>query len=250
MGSLFNTILYQPLFNALIFFYDFLSFHDLGISIVLLTILIRLILFPLFHKGSRDQAIIQRLTPKIKEIQHAHKHDKEKQARALMELYREHKVNPISGFLLLLIQLPVLIALYRVFLSGISADPTNLLYSFIPKPGLLNHYFLGFIDLTQSSLWIALVAALGQYFQGKLSLVANGLDNKSDPNPTAAMQRQMLYLAPALTFAFLYFFKLPAAVGVYWLTTVVFSIIQQMIINRSVTLAFNEKRLKELKQSP
>ena len=98
MANLFHTILYQPLFNALIFLYQYLSFHDLGIAIILLTIVIRLVLFPLFYKGAKDQAILQRLAPKIKEIQTNHKNDKQKQAKAMMDLYRQHKVNPFSGF--------------------------------------------------------------------------------------------------------------------------------------------------------
>jgi len=246
----FNTILYEPLLNALIFLYDYFSFHDLGIAIILLTILIRLILFPLFHKGSKDQAIIQRLAPKIKEIQHTHKHDKEKQAKALMDLYKEHKINPFSGFLLLLVQLPILFALYKVFLQGLSMDSLGVLYTFVPYPASLGHYFLGIIDLTKRNIVIALLAAAGQYVQGKLAVVPNETvrteKNKSEISPMETMQRQMVYLGPALTFLFLYFFNLPAAIGLYWLTTVAFSIIQQIVINKSVARYFEGNRLREL----
>ncbi len=248
---LFNTILYQPLLNTLIFLYEYVSFHDLGIAIILLTIVIRIILFPLFHKGSRDQAIIQRLGPKIKEIQHEHKHDKEKQAKALMELYREHKINPFSGFLLLLVQLPVLIALYQVFLRGTSPDSFTMLYSFVPRPQEVGQYFLGFISLNQRSIWIALLAAVGQYVQGKLSVISNGAKNKnkgaSELSATETMQKQMVYLGPVLTFAFLYFFNLPSAIGLYWLTTVAFSIMQQVLINKTIARYFEENRVQELK---
>ncbi len=134
MSNLFHEILYRPLFNALIFLYQYFSFHDLGIAIILLTIILRLILFPLFHKGAKDQAILQRLAPKIKEIQTNHKNDREKQSKALLDLYRQHKVNPFSGFLLLLVQLPILIALYRVFLNGFSVETLSNLYSFISSP--------------------------------------------------------------------------------------------------------------------
>ncbi len=89
MYGLFHEFLYRPLFNALFFLYQNFSFHDLGIAIILLTILIRVVLFPLFYKGAKDQAIMQRLAPKIKEIQRNHKHNKEKQAQAMLELYRK-----------------------------------------------------------------------------------------------------------------------------------------------------------------
>ena len=99
----------------MIFLYENIPGHDLGIAIIALTVVIRIVLLPLFYKGAKDQAILQRLAPKIKEIQKDHKDDRAKQAQVMMELYREHKVNPLSQFLIIIIQLPVLIALYWVF---------------------------------------------------------------------------------------------------------------------------------------
>lgn len=238
MANLFHEILYRPLFNALIFLYQNVSFHDLGIAIILLTIIIRLILFPLFYKGAKDQAIMQRLAPKIKEIQNNHKDDREKQAKALMDLYRQHKVNPFSGFLLLLVQLPILIALYRVFLGGFSAETLNNLYSFISTPDVLNYTFLGVIALGKRNIFIVIVAAVVQYFQGKLSTVKTNKSLK-DLTPMERMSRQMIYLGPILTIVFLYFFNLPSAVALYWLTTSAFSVIQQMMINKKISENFD-----------
>ena len=98
MSNLFHEILYRPLFNALIFLYQNFSFGDFGIAIILLTIAIRFILFPFFYKSAKDQAILQRLAPKIKAIQAEHKNDREKQAKEMLALYRQHEVNPLSGF--------------------------------------------------------------------------------------------------------------------------------------------------------
>src|SRR3989344_5836869 len=127
LSSLYNTILYQPLVNALVFFYNY--FQDLGIAIILLTILIRLILFPVFYKSAKDQAIMQKIAPQLKEIQRNHKHDLGKQGKATMELYRQHRVNPLTQILLMAVQLPILIALYQVFIKGIHQVPNELLYS-------------------------------------------------------------------------------------------------------------------------
>lgn len=233
MANLFHEILYRPLFNALIFLYQHLSFHDLGVAIILLTIVIRLILFPLFYKGAKDQAILQRLAPKIKEIQTNHKNDREKQAKAMLDLYRQHKVNPFSGFLLLLIQLPILIALYQVFLKGFSTEVLGDLYSFISSPSSLNYLFLGLIDLNKRNIFIVAAAAIVQYFQGKLSAIKTNKPFK-DLTAMERMSRQMIYLGPILTILFLYFFNLPSAIGLYWLTTSAFSVIQQMIINKQI----------------
>jgi YidC/Oxa1 family membrane protein insertase len=231
ISTLFNEILYRPLLNALIFLYNTLAFADLGIAIILLTVIIRLILFPLFYKGAKDQTIIQRLTPKIKEIQKNHKEDKQKQAMAMMELYKEHKVNPFSGFLLLLIQLPVLIALYWVFLKGISEQSLAILYSFVSRPAVLEHYFLGLIDLSAKNIIVVVAAALVQYFQGKLSLPKNNKPIK-DLSPAERIGRQMVFIGPVLTLVILY--NLPSAVGLYWLTTSLFSLIQQIVINKRI----------------
>lgn len=244
MIYIFNEFFYRPLFNVLIFLYNNFSFGDLGVAIVVLTVLIRIILLPLFYKGAKDQAIMQRLMPKIKEIQKNHKDDKEKQSKAMMEIYREHKVNPFSGFFILLIQLPILIALYQVFLKEITAESLNNgLYSFIFKPEIINHQFLNLVDLSQRNLIIVVLASLAQYFQGKLSLLKN-VQPAKEFSPAEAMGRQMVFIAPVLTFVFLYSFGLPSAVGLYWLTTSVFSVIQQIVINKR--LQVGDEKLVEI----
>lgn len=231
MSNLFNEILYRPLFNALIFLYQYFPLHDLGIAIILLTVLIRLVLSPVFYKGAKDQAVMQRLAPKIKEIQKNHKADREKQAKAMLELYREHKVNPMSGFLLLIAQLPVLIALYQVFLKGLSNEALGALYSFVSRPEILNLYFFGAIDLSQRSILIVVLATVVQFFQGKLSLPKTG-NNTGELSSAEKIGRQMVYLGPAIAVIFL--FNLPSAVALYWLTTSAFSVIQQIVINKKI----------------
>jgi YidC/Oxa1 family membrane protein insertase len=229
MSHLFNKFLYQPLSSTLIFLYENIPGHDLGIAIIILTIAIRIILLPLFYKGAKDQAIMQRLAPKIKEIQKNHKEDRVKQTQALMELYREHKINPLSQFLIIIIQLPVLIALYWVFLKG------------IPANGELSHYFLGVIDLSSRNLVIVVLAALAQYFQGKLSLSqSNSKSTKREElSPMERMGRQMVFFGPVLTIVFLSY--LPSAIGLYWLTTSLFSVIQQIVINKRLNINANGK---------
>ncbi|MBI4994004.1 membrane protein insertase YidC [Candidatus Wolfebacteria bacterium] len=230
--EIFNDFFYQPLFSALIFLRDNIPGHDLGIAIITLTILIRIILLPLFYKGAKDAAIMQRLAPKIKEIQKTHKDDREKQAKAMMDLYREHRVNPLSQFLIILIQLPVLIALYWVFLNGIKEIPD------------INYFFLGSIDLGKSNLAIVILAALAQYFQGKLALPKTQSAKKGEELSTAEiMGKQMVFIGPILTIAFLGY--LPSAVGLYWLTTSFFSVIQQIWINKQLRNA-DEKKLIEM----
>lgn len=241
MKVIFNEVFYRPLFNALVFLYNTVSFSDLGVAIILLTVLVRFILLPLFYKGAKDQAIIQKLAPKIKEIQENHKGDLGKQGQETMRLYREHKVSPFSSFLLLLAQFPVLIALYTLFSRGITPETLANLYSFISGPDGVNGVFLGLVDLKKTSYFIAVLAAAAQYWQGKMSVIkTNGAKELS---PAERMSKNMIFIAPLLTLFIIS--AMPAAVGLYWLTSSVFSIIQQVAINKRLAEA-DEKKLVEI----
>ena len=234
MSFLFNEILYRPLLNLLFLIYNF-TVADLGVAIIVLTIIIRLVLLPLFYKSAKDQTIIQKITPRIKELQKIHKEDKERQVQEIMKVYKEHKVNPFSGFVLLLIQLPILIALYRVFLKGFSKDILSQLYSFVSAPSSIHTMFLGIVDLNVRNVWIVVFAGVFQYLQTKLML-AVAKQKVGEPDKMAdmatKMSRNLMIMGPLLTVVILY--PLPAAVGLYWLTTSVFSVIQQVIINKRI----------------
>lgn len=232
MGALYNAVLYRPLLSALIFFYDTFAFQDLGVAIILLTILIRFVLYPVFRKSARHQAVMQRLQPKIKKIQEQHRGDRQKQGEAMLALYREHNVNPFSGILLLFIQLPVLIALFQIFNAILKPNALVAVYSFVPVPDYLHTYFLGLslIPLEKSSIFIASLAALTQYFQTKLTIPK--IDKGQELTAAEKMSRQMMLVAPGITLLVL--FNLPAAIGLYWITTSLFSVAQQVIINRQL----------------
>src|SRR3989338_9027917 len=135
MVELFNTVLYNPLFNILVILYDSVALQDLGLAIIFLTILIRLLLFPLFHESLRQQKIQQALQPHIKKIQEKHKDNREAQTKAMLSLYSEHKANPALPLILIFIQLPFLLALFWIFKAGITTESLNSLYSFVPRPG-------------------------------------------------------------------------------------------------------------------
>src|SRR3989338_2273117 len=129
--NIFTEFLYRPLFNLLVFLYNTVSFSDVGLAIIILTVIIRLILWPLSQKAIRSQKSLQDLQPRIKEIQAKHKDNKALQSQELMALYKENKVNPLSGCLPIIVQFPILIALYRVFLKGFDTATLALLYPFI-----------------------------------------------------------------------------------------------------------------------
>ncbi|OGY66125.1 MAG: hypothetical protein A3A04_01035 [Candidatus Harrisonbacteria bacterium RIFCSPLOWO2_01_FULL_40_28] len=230
ISSFFYEVFYRPLFNGLIFLYNTAAFHDIGLAIIMLTIFIRIILYPLFHKGARHQAVMQRLQPEIRKIQHDHKEDKEKQAQALLALYKENNINPFSGIFLIFLQLPVLWALFKVFYDGLSPDAFAMLYSFVSRPEVLNLDFLNLINVGEKSILVVGLAAIAQYVQGKLSFTPQ-LGNKDDA--AAKVGSYMVFIAPLFTVIVLV--NLPAAVGIYWLTSSLFSVFQQWIINRNLS---------------
>lgn len=227
----FNEILYRPLFNALVWLYNILPGHDLGVAIIILTVVIRLLLYPLTQKGIKSQKALTELQPKIKELQKKYK-SKEEQARAMMELYRQHKINPLSGFLPLLIQLPILIALYRVFLGGLDPERLNGLYSFIAQPETLSPMFLGIINLAERNMVLAVLAGFLMFIQSKMMLAKKQTQKSGlkigGRDFSSMMGQQMTYFMPLLTV--LIAWGLPAALPLYWIIITLFGIGQQYLI--------------------
>ncbi|EKD58950.1 MAG: hypothetical protein ACD_56C00020G0005 [uncultured bacterium] len=242
MVALFDALIYQPLYNILIFLYNVVPGSDFGISIILITILLRTFLIPLYKKQIESQKKMQVLQPKIKALQEKTKHDKEQQTKQLMELYKEHKTNPFSGCLPIIIQIVFFLAIYRVLInisnSGLTADSSQL-YSFISDPGKINQFFISLVDLTKPSIVIAALAAIAQYFQTKMLMAGQVTAPKKDgddgqPDFAQIMSKQMLYLGPFLTLFI--GIKFPAGLSLYWLAGTLFMLVQQIVIEKKEAL--------------
>lgn len=226
MGEFFHLILTKPLLNILIWFYNAIPGHDLGLAIIALTILIRLLLFPSFQKSLRSQKELSALQPKLGEIKEKYKDNREAQTKATLELYKENKVNPFSSCLPLLVQLPILIALYQVFLVGLNGDVGKELYNFISDPGKINTNFLGIMELGRSNFLLAVSAGIFQFIQSKMIQAKN--PKKPQDKTAAIMQAQFTYFMPVLTIIIAA--RLPAGLSLYWVITTLFAIGQQYYI--------------------
>lgn len=228
---IFHEILYRPIFNLLVWTYNAIPGHDFGIAIILVTIFLRAILYLPSHKALKAQKALQDLQPKIKELQAKYK-EKEAQAKAMMAFYKEHHVNPLSGCLPLLIQLPILFALYRVFFAGLNHKSLEALYPFISTPETLNPIFLGMLNLQDPSRILAILAGVSQFLQGKSMYAQHarvGVSSSSDFSNM--MSKQMIYMMPL--FMVFIAWKLPAGLALYWVITTLFSLGQQMVVNKS-----------------
>jgi YidC/Oxa1 family membrane protein insertase len=185
------------------------------------------LLWPLFHQTARFQKLAPKLQNEIKQIQQRHKDNREEQTKALMQLYKDHEVNPFTPFLALIIQIPLLLALYGS-LSDIFSYKTsiNLLYSFVPHPIALNVISFG-IDLSKANIVIIIIAALLQYYMARLALPEH--EKGVTPGQSEKMVRNMAWIGPIITLIIL--LGRPSALGVYWCTFAAFSIFQQLIVN-------------------
>lgn len=216
-----ESLFIQPLFNLLVAIYSILPVKDLGLAVIGVVIVIRLLLLPLSKKAVQTQIAMQKLQPEIAAIQKKHKGNREAETKALLALWKDHKVNPFASILILFLQLPILIALYQVFLGIVAEtnDISRLLWDFMPYPGELTASFLGTVDLAAPSMLIAFLAGVAQFFQTKLMIPSL---SSQDNSFQVTLMRQMLYIGPILTLVVLW--MLPAVVGLYWTATSLWSI--------------------------
>lgn len=246
MIEFFNTVLYEPLFNLLLWIYDVLPWQDLGVAIIILTVLIKLLLFWPALKGLRSQKALQDVQPKIEALRKEYADNREELGRQMMQLYKNNKVNPLSSCLPLLIQLPILWALFKVFFGGLATDPaTGILVAeqldhiYAPLKDIfsttpLNTHFLGFVDLAATkNIVLAVLAGAIQFLQTKM-LSAKRPSVKTagakDESMAAGINKQMMYFLPIITVIFGYQF--PAGVTLYWLSSTAFTWVQQLIFLR------------------
>lgn len=243
LTNIWNTVLYNPLVNLLAFLISVIPGGDLGVAIILLTLLVKLILFPLSQRSLQSQAKMNLLAPELKKIKQSTL-SKEEQAKKTFELYKEHKTNPFSGCLLIIIQIPIIFALYYVFLKGLNFD-NGILYSFVKAPINLDMTFLGILDLTQKSLFLAILAGISQFFQAYLmpkpNISKSEQGNSFQESFTRSMQMQMKYIFPIVVVFIAY--NISSAISLYWVTSNIFSIGQQLYVNKK------NRNLKQLDKS-
>ncbi|MBD3156691.1 membrane protein insertase YidC [Candidatus Peregrinibacteria bacterium] len=251
LGYVWGTFLYQPIYNSLIYLVSIVPGNSLGIAIILLTIILRSILFIPSQRGLESQRKLQELQPRIKKIQEKYKNNQEKIAQETFALYKEHKVNPFGSCLPLLLQLPILIALFYVIRTGLNPDNVYLLYE--PLKGfdltLINSNFLGILELQQRNIFVLpLIVAGLQFFQLKLSLASKKkkkVNTKKKDKKGAGEEMQMAgqmmtYIMPAMIALFTA--SVPSGVGLYWGTSTIFGIAQQLCVNKRVAKKSNKNK--------
>jgi len=242
MNLIWNNLFYQPIYNILIFIIDKVTFGDVGLAIILVTIVVKLILSPLNKKSIRSQILMKRMEPELRQIKKDFP-NKEEQAKKTFELYKKNGTNPFSGCLVVILQLPVIFALYYVFYKGLSFD-NQLVYSFIHTPEKIITNFLGLVELNSKSIFLGIMAGLTQFIQGYLStpikpkveIIKSGeLPEKKtfQDELSDSMQMNTKYILP-IFIAFIAW-KISAAVALYWITNNIFTIVQEWYIRKQLS---------------
>lgn len=231
---MFHTLFYKPMYNILILILDFLPTHNIAIAVIILTILIKLILLPLSQKMFKTQILQKKIQPLMSKIQEKYKDDKQMLGVKMLEIYKEHKLNPFSSLLLMIIQIPIVFALYFVFAKGgfpeiVKSD----LYSFVPYVNNIDHVLFG-IDFTKANIFIGFISGLTQYIQIRLSLQNMDTISKDKPildmKPEEIMQKQMSFMMKYFIpiAIFIASLNVSAAVALYWIISSLFMIAQEL----------------------
>lgn len=234
--NIFFVVLYQPLFNLLVWFYNVIPGNDVGLAIIALTAVIRLILWPLSGASLKSQKALQDLQPKVEEIKARTKDNKETQAKELMALYKAEKVNPLASCLPTIVQLVILITLYQVLSAGLNSSSLDALYGFVFNPGHLDAIFLHRIDLAVPNVVLAVLAGIVQFVQAKMMMTNRvppqvaGKPGAKDEQMMTAMNRSMLYMMPIMTVVI--GARLPGGLALYWLVSNLFMVGQQYLVFR------------------
>lgn len=236
IATIFNAIIFDPLYNGLVFLVGIIPTHDIGVAVILLTIIVRIIIYPLSKRTIESQIAMKKIAPEVEELKKKYKKNSPEQSQAIFALYRERGVHPFASFGLLLVQLPILFGLYWVFFKGGFPDVNSeILYSFVRVPDTVNMYFMGFVNMGAShNVVLAALVALSQFVYTRLSMGPSEKKENIEASLSSDMARsfdlQARYVFPLMFGVISYF--IIAAAPLYWLTSNLFMIGQEFLAGK------------------
>lgn len=245
---MYHNFIFLPLYNGLVAIMNVVPGIDLGLAVIIFTIIIRFILFPLSKKALLTQVKMKNIEPEVNKIKAQYSGNRQEQALKIMELYKQKGVKPFAGILLLIIQLPILFGLISVFYKIIPEVHPEFLYSFLKIPEIYPT-LLG-LDLTQKSFILALITGLAQYAQLHYSVavrqqkemsertIKNGGKLDTMSQMANSMNSQMKYTLPIIAFVSVYwiipasFPQVASVIAIYWSITSIFTLVQELYIKK------------------
>lgn len=243
-----HTFFFDPVYNSLVFFVDILPSGDVGLAIVCTVIFIKIVILPLSIKVTKMQAVMRELDPKIKQMKKDIP-DKQEQAKAMMDLYKEAHINPLSSVFLMFLQFPIIISLYLAVANGAGFPfpdiNVDLLYSFVSRPEAPTMIMLGFFDITLKSIPLALLAGATQFLSIHLSMPKlepkkEGAEPSMKEDFARSMQMQMRYVMPLIIVVVAY--TLSAAIALYFTISNIMAIAQEYVVRRHRQMPESENK--------
>ena len=240
MIAFFKLIIYTPLYNILVLILN-INWIDAGIATVILTVLVKLLLYPIAKKSTVTQIKMKEKEGDLALIKERYK-DKQEQAVKVMEFYKINNINPFSSILTVIIQIPIIFSLYYIFLkSGLPNIDTSLLYSFVKIPTSVSMNFLGLIDISQKSIFLALLAAATSFWQMHLASKTITTSGKPASAPGSGvakedfsqiMAKQMKYTMPLVVFFISW--KISGVVALYWFVSNLVGVAQDIYVRKQM----------------
>jgi YidC/Oxa1 family membrane protein insertase len=234
-----HTFFFDPVYNSLVFFIDIMPGGDVGLAIIATVVIVKLVLLPISIKAVQTQRVMREIQPKLNALKEQYKDNREEQARAMMSIYKDAKINPFASIFVVLLQIPIIIALYYSVYSGGGVPLPNinieLLYSFIKAPVDLTMNFLGIVDITGRSIVLALLAGITQYIQVKL-VMPKPPELAPDTKPSMKdeimrnMHTQMRFVMPVLIAVIAY--TISAAIALYFVVSNLVTIAQEIYVKK------------------
>lgn len=234
-----HTFFFDPVYNSLVFFIDIMPGGDVGLAIIATVIIVKLVLLPVSIKAVKTQKVMREIEPKLKAIKEEHKENREEQARAMMSIYKDAKINPFASIFVVLLQIPIIISLYYSVYSGGGVALPNInvevLYSFIKEPVVITMNFLGVVDIAGKSIILALLAGITQYIQVRL-VMPKLPEREPEAKPSMKdevmrnMHVQMRFVMPVLVAVIAY--TISAAIALYFLVSNLVTIAQEIYVRK------------------
>ncbi len=235
IALLFVTVIYNPLYNLMVWLISVVPSHEVGFAVLALTVIVRIILIPLSRRAIQSQVDMRKVAPEITKLRDKHKDDKQAESKAIFELYKERGIHPFSGFFLTIIQIFIVYPIYWICSrAGLPKIDAGALYSFVHVPSVVNMEFLSLINMSGHSIVLALLAGVSQFTYTRLAMGPHGVKTATEASFSDDMARSMdtqaRYVLPAIIAVIGY--SIGAAAPLYWTTSNTFMIVQEYIAGR------------------
>ena len=234
---MFHTLFYEPTYNLIVLTLTYVPLHDIGATIVIVTLIVKMFLLPLNLSALKTQYMMKKVEPEMKRIKELQKTNPQKASKDMIDLYKKESINPFSSLFVMILQIPIFFALYFVFAKGLFNDPDSI-YSFVSFPDTLHNIAFGLFDVTHKNIFVALLAGVSSYFLARRQTQSMVVDTSAKKEESfqdqfmKSMKIQLLYVLPVIITVSAA--ALPSALALYWFISNVASYVLDVYMKRKL----------------